>query len=403
MKPHLIGVPHDAVLPYSARIQSESQGRRRSLLPALLAPVLLAACASSSPTPHATTSTPSPVVSDVVPVIECPSMYANGNPGPPSGTYPDTMAVSAPASVADQLAFYSNDTRSLPPILGPRGWSCQVAVGEDGTTGVEVFPSTTSPPSAYSELSADVEQVSALWNSGCRGCIYGTVCPFVSNAADQQGYGPGSGVTFPCSKRPAQEKVSFAKGSPSDAGPVVEDVINFTDPAGVKGDGEPSGGPYAAVGVVLYDWTADVDAASEETCLLAAPEQALCSTITQDFVNRDWMMLLVEDCGVGAAVSRPQNLILTCADGNERAADLSWSSWGPIQATATGIDTWNTCVPNCAASTVWDRTAAEVTLTDPVLTGSHGWLFEKLTVQDTGNTPPDKIRVFTVDEAPAGS
>jgi hypothetical protein len=171
-----------------------------------------------------------------------------------------------------------------------------VSVGGDGSTGVLVFPPTTSPPGAFGELSANVQQVNALSDSACQGCIYGTVCPFVSNAGEQLGYGLASGVILPCSSPPAQQQVSFANGSPSNTGPSVDDVITFSDPAGVKGDGDPSGGPYAAVGVVLYDWTSlgasntQNDGASQENCLLPTSERALCSTITQDFVSRTWMM-----------------------------------------------------------------------------------------------------------------
>ena len=303
--PPVSSVPHDTMAPHFIQGRSQGRERRSPLLLGLVVPVVLVACATSSRTPQATTVTPSvgtspsthtpAAVSDVVPVVECPTADAGGNPGPPTSTYPDTMAVSAAGTVAEQLALYSNDTHSLPPILAPRGWSCQVSVGGDGSTSVQVFPSTASAPGAFGALSASVQQVDASSDSACQGCIYGTVCPFVPDVGEQLGYGSASGFT--CSSPPAQEQVIFANGLPSDTGPIVEDVIMFTDPAGVKGDGYPSGGPYPADAVVLYDWTspaananAQSDGASQETCLLPTSERALCSAINQDFVSRAWMM-----------------------------------------------------------------------------------------------------------------
>jgi len=107
----------------------------------------------------------------------------------------------------------------------------------------------------------------------------------------------------------------------------------------------------------------------------------------------------VKDCGLGARLVRPRSLILACADANTQAVHLVWSSWGTVKATATGTYTWNTCVPDCAASTTWDKTTAELTLSDPVKT-TTGWLFERLTVHITGPAPHDIARITTYSEAP---
>jgi hypothetical protein len=108
----------------------------------------------------------------------------------------------------------------------------------------------------------------------------------------------------------------------------------------------------------------------------------------------------VEDCGLGKGQVRPKSLILTCADGNDLAKDLAWSKWGPNAADATGVDTWNECVPYCAASKTWYSTTATFTLGKPVHT-TRGWVFERLTVHITGRTPPKTERVITFSEAPA--
>ena len=80
----------------------------------------------------------------------------------------------------------------------------------------------------------------------------------------------------------------------------------------------------------------------------------------------------VEDCGLGKAEVRPARLTLACADANDLAVGLVWSKWTATGAHATGTETWNTCVPYCAASKTWDKTTAVFTLSDPVKT-SAGW------------------------------
>jgi hypothetical protein len=46
---------------------------------------------------------------------------------------------------------------------------------------------------------------------------------------------------------------------------------------------------------------------------------------------------------------RPSNFTLACADGNDYLTDLSWISWGPRLASASGIQEENDCIPYCAA------------------------------------------------------
>jgi hypothetical protein len=53
----------------------------------------------------------------------------------------------------------------------------------------------------------------------------------------------------------------------------------------------------------------------------------------------------------GQAVTRPVDYTLTCADGGETLAGLSWTNWGGPQATATGQLATNDCTPDCAEGT----------------------------------------------------
>ena len=56
---------------------------------------------------------------------------------------------------------------------------------------------------------------------------------------------------------------------------------------------------------------------------------------------------MVLNCGMGKGLVRPKTLILACADANNLAHELAWAKWTMTTADATGVDTWNTCVPNC--------------------------------------------------------
>jgi hypothetical protein len=111
------------------------------------------------------------------------------------------------------------------------------------------------------------------------------------------------------------------------------------------------------------------------------------------------MVPMVLNCGMGKALVRPKELTLACADANDLANDLAWSKWGTARAYATGVDTWNTCVPNCASSKKWDSASADFTLSDAVHT-SKGLLFERLGMRITGRTPKDVKRTETYSLAP---
>lgn len=286
-------------------------GRTIALLAAALTAGLLAGCdlagggttptsgtlpSPAGPTSSATvgvSASPTAPPSDIVPVVECPTSYGIPNPGPSGTGYPSTIALNIPAASAEQLAAYSDDYRDLTPVLGPRGWSCGVWVGADGNTEVVVWPPNTSSPWPGSGGRIQPPLVSAHSDSACMSCIYGTVCPFVSGAATQLGY---QGMACP-STPPPQETVTFVSGSPTTSPPAdIFDVVDVTDPPGLSGDVDGSGGPDAAQGVVLYDSVSgsrtvgQTTYASQESCTLPASDQGLCAAIIEDFVTRAWLM-----------------------------------------------------------------------------------------------------------------
>jgi hypothetical protein len=201
-------------------------------------------------------------------VVGCHSSY--GVPPPVSRTtLPPVLTVDLPRATADQLSYYTNDTRTLTPLLGLRSWNCQVQVGADGTTGFDIWPAGSSGANGQ-------PGVDAAADSACQGCVYSTVCAFVPAAATQLGY-----AGLPCPALGKGTTVDFIKGSASEAGPVVDDVIGFTLPTV----------PTSTRGVVLYHWRPGVGAsASEETCNLPAMPPELCTAILHAFVVAAWLL-----------------------------------------------------------------------------------------------------------------
>jgi hypothetical protein len=205
-----------------------------------------------------------------VPVIACASSYGAG---PPAGlsVLPRSLRPGLPAGVAKMLAYYTNDRRTLDPVLAPRGWDCQVQVGADGTTGVNVYPPATSPtPSGTGH-----EEVQAASDSACQGCVYSTVCALVPAAGEQLGF-----AMLPCAPLKRGEVVTWISGSAKDKVPPIHDVIAFEEP-----------GHDPTHGVVLYDYmTGQGGEASEDTCTLPSDQRALCTSILDNFVAHDWLM-----------------------------------------------------------------------------------------------------------------
>jgi hypothetical protein len=214
-----------------------------------------------------------------VPVVECPTAYGIVGGSIPNPPLPTSIAVNLPSTVAAQLSYYSNQTRNLTPVMGPRNWHCSVAVGADGSTGVDLWP----PGAAQANLgTAGQPGVLAISDGACQGCVYVTVCDFATNAGRQLGY-TNSGL--PCRPRPANESVDWITGSASSAGPSVHDVIGFEDPTV----------PDPRNGIVLYDYSTTLNggpggSASQETCTLPEADHVLCTAILNDFDSKAWMM-----------------------------------------------------------------------------------------------------------------
>ena len=128
---------------------------------------------------------------------------------------------------------------------------------------------------------------------------------------------------------------------------------------------------------------------------LAATSASAVPTTSRDAA------VAIEDCGQGAPLRRPASLVLACADQGLQIKHLTWSNWSATGATATGTLTWHVCTPNCAESTQWDNTTAQITLADPVSETGDQLLFTKLELHVTGPTPAGFTRVATYDMAPS--
>ncbi len=218
---------------------------------------------------------PGPVA---VPVVKCPTTY--GYPGEEAGlTLPATITLRANPTVASQLEYYSNDTRTVTPVLGPKGWACRAILAADGSAGISIYP----PDQPLRGTSAGQPDIDASSAGGCQSCVYIAVCPFAPTAVDHQ-Y-PEYASIIHCPARPSGESVYWIKGSPNSATTDNPDVIAYSNPTT----------PNQTNGVVLYTvYTSatggSTGSASGDLCTLPSNEHQLCTVILNDFISKDWRM-----------------------------------------------------------------------------------------------------------------
>lgn len=84
--------------------------------------------------------------------------------------------------------------------------------------------------------------------------------------------------------------------------------------------------------------------------------------------------------------TRPGRYTLACADGNAYLTGLHWAAWGSASAFATGTDTFNICVPSCAAGHLHSfPVLAALWRAEPLPAHPGERYFTRLTVIDTGS------------------
>jgi hypothetical protein len=89
-----------------------------------------------------------------------------------------------------------------------------------------------------------------------------------------------------------------------------------------------------------------LSASASATTARPAAGAALAARVSAPMAARP----VVFDCaGQPQALVKPRNFVLTCADANSVLAKLSWTSWTPALASATGLLAENDCTPYCAA------------------------------------------------------
>jgi hypothetical protein len=86
---------------------------------------------------------------------------------------------------------------------------------------------------------------------------------------------------------------------------------------------------------------------------------------------------------------RPSSYVLTCADGNNYLSGLSYSSWTPAYAAASGKQTENDCIPSCAQGKFHSYPALVVFWrSEPVPHHPGEKYFTRITVLYPGARPP---------------
>lgn len=224
---------------------------------------------SSEPGPSESLAAPTPETSRTahIPVVACPTTF--GLPDETMGPVPSTMTATVSADVAAQVSFYSDGTRAL---LAPKGWHCEAAIGADGSSGMtitppgQVTPTGTPPP--------DYQAVTSNTGGACVGCIATMACGLFPEAWKLFAQ-PGDACP---TTTPARELITR---------PIPRSAV-FEDPAGVKGTGEPSGGRYRALGLLVFDpgteaggSGTDFPSALKITCTLPDAMAQICDEIVE--------------------------------------------------------------------------------------------------------------------------
>lgn len=234
----------------------------RSLSSVLLVAAVLVTTLAASP---ASPAQASGMVS--LPLVVC--ITSHGVEESPK-SFPAARTVAVPAADQSLLSIYTDDVGEL-YLVAPRGWACQAGVGADGNASIAAYPPGEEPfpirtwPKTAQAVTADLYPV-------CGGCITIQACPY-----------------FPAAK---QDLLEFGPNAKCPSPPVGEltdrlssTVVAYEDPPGVKGLQSPSGGSYAANGVVTFKQgtTHTVYGSWMENCVLPAKLHDLCTAALNNF------------------------------------------------------------------------------------------------------------------------
>ncbi len=148
--------------------------------------------------------------------------------------------------------------------------------GNQGATGLAVYPPGVPDPSAFGVPPAGAEGIFATFDTTGHARGIALVCPFFTVLKWQQAEANCNGL------KPTGEQSSLP----------TPDIASVTDPAGVAGTLEGSGGAQAVTGTVIFPqvqpavtYGSSVNIAAESCSLTDA---SLCPTILSDFEVREF-------------------------------------------------------------------------------------------------------------------
>ncbi len=252
--------------PQSASTTSSSSSSSGSSSPA-------AGAGSGAPSSTTVTSAATGTTVATLAVVPCPTTYAIAVTT--TTTLPASVSVGVPAAAAANLVVYGDD-HGIMMMIGPKGWTCHAAYGADGSGGLLISPAGESVPSDpdsgwHLPASSSVQAIVGYEVGASPVQAAGLACPLFSAAATeyQQTFGHA------CTPHPTAESVvgtgSFEAG--------------FEDPAGVAGDGMPSGGTNPANGVMFYLPSGPGRSAGYlATCTLPVAQHDVCTAVLNHFV-----------------------------------------------------------------------------------------------------------------------
>jgi ABC-type lipoprotein export system ATPase subunit len=204
-----------------------------------------------------------------VPVVACPTTWGI-TPGPAPKTLPSSITLSLPPSLVGEVTDYS-DQMKIMQVIGPKDWQCAASYGADGGGGLQVYSPNEEAPSGSAFSNQSAEAVEGHETSVGLLNRLEQACPLFPSAA----VALESEYQLSCSEtKPAEEQSTQLSST----------VVEFEDPPGVVGDGDPSGGPYPANGVMIYIPGSD-NGSWTETCTLPASEHSLCTLSLNQFVS----------------------------------------------------------------------------------------------------------------------
>ncbi len=221
--------------------------------------------------PSATTTPLSGEVAVAFPVVGCTNSF--GVVLPTQGWKPSVLLAPIPTTLVGKVEFYTDGTHTL---LGPNGWSCSEWAASAGASGLVVTPANTTAPTNFTQAEAGTEGVFATFDTTARPSGIALVCPYFTIPQWQQREAGCDGSA------PAGEQSAMP----------TPDLASVTDPAGVTGTLEGSGGPHPVTGVVIFPQAVPAVTngspvvVAQESCSLVAA--SLCPTVISDFEVREF-------------------------------------------------------------------------------------------------------------------